>query len=120
LSFFLLSGRGLTKLGQRHDAKGEPTLLGRPKAERFGPLGGKHLGNRVWQVEEIAPDSIVGRWSPCQDMRSSFIRLTFGFLIVAAGVTGRFAHRPVRGSFENGWPLEIQQAVLSRWAGYGL
>ncbi|HVX45785.1 MAG TPA: UbiD family decarboxylase [Mycobacteriales bacterium] len=27
--------------------------------------------------------------------------------------------RPVKGSFENGWPLEIQQRVVSRWNEYG-
>jgi UbiD family decarboxylase len=27
--------------------------------------------------------------------------------------------RPVKGSFENGWPPEIQQRVLDRWSEYG-
>jgi 3-polyprenyl-4-hydroxybenzoate decarboxylase len=33
----------------------------------------------------------------------------------------RFAKegRPVKGSFENRWPQEIQERVLSRWAAYG-
>ena len=28
-------------------------------------------------------------------------------------------HRPVKGSFENGWPDHIQQMVLANWHGYG-
>jgi 3-polyprenyl-4-hydroxybenzoate decarboxylase len=27
--------------------------------------------------------------------------------------------RPVKGSFENGWPTEIQRRVLDRWTDYG-
>jgi 4-hydroxy-3-polyprenylbenzoate decarboxylase len=27
--------------------------------------------------------------------------------------------RPVKGSFENGWPPEIRQRVLDNWAKYG-
>ncbi|MFI7192209.1 hypothetical protein ACIBQ0_20945 [Nocardia nova] len=27
--------------------------------------------------------------------------------------------RPVKGSFDNGWPAEIQQRVLSNWHKYG-
>jgi 4-hydroxy-3-polyprenylbenzoate decarboxylase len=27
--------------------------------------------------------------------------------------------RPVKGSFENGWPREVQQQVLSNWQSYG-
>ncbi|MCU1643298.1 MAG: UbiD family decarboxylase [Nocardia sp.] len=27
--------------------------------------------------------------------------------------------RPAKGSFENGWPVEIQQRVLARWSAYG-
>lgn|GEM_PF-42195 len=27
--------------------------------------------------------------------------------------------RPIKGSFENGWPAEIQQRVLSKWQKYG-
>lgn len=27
--------------------------------------------------------------------------------------------RPVKGSFENGWPVEIQQRVLEQWTAYG-
>jgi 4-hydroxy-3-polyprenylbenzoate decarboxylase len=27
--------------------------------------------------------------------------------------------RPVKGSFENGWPVDIQQRVLANWHGYG-
>jgi UbiD family decarboxylase len=27
--------------------------------------------------------------------------------------------RPVKGSFENGWPVEIQERVLKNWADYG-
>jgi len=28
-------------------------------------------------------------------------------------------NRPVKGSFENGWPVEIQHRVLTNWADYG-
>jgi hypothetical protein len=27
--------------------------------------------------------------------------------------------RPVKGSFQNGWPAHIQQRVLARWNAYG-
>jgi 4-hydroxy-3-polyprenylbenzoate decarboxylase len=27
--------------------------------------------------------------------------------------------RPVKGSFENGWPAEIQERVLKNWHEYG-
>jgi 4-hydroxy-3-polyprenylbenzoate decarboxylase len=28
-------------------------------------------------------------------------------------------NHPVKGSFENGWPVEIQHRVLTNWANYG-
>jgi UbiD family decarboxylase len=44
-----------------------------------------------------------------------------GKVIHNALLADRFAphERPVKGSFENGWPPEIQERVLSRWQTYG-
>jgi 4-hydroxy-3-polyprenylbenzoate decarboxylase len=44
-----------------------------------------------------------------------------GKVIYCCLLGDRFApgERPVKGSFENGWPSEIQQRVLERWNEYG-
>ena len=43
-----------------------------------------------------------------------------GKVIYNCLLADRFAEeeRPVKGSFENGWPPEIQQRLLDRWADY--
>lgn len=44
-----------------------------------------------------------------------------GKVIYCCLLADRFAadERPVKGSFENGWPEHVQERVLSNWHGYG-
>ncbi|MFD0636530.1 hypothetical protein ACFQ9X_38045 [Catenulispora yoronensis] len=74
------------------------------------------VGRGAFHYPPAVSDQLAVYLSPEEAHTFSAGKVVYNCLLADLYPRGR---RPVKGSFENGWPAEIQERVLKNWTEYG-